>query len=223
MPNRGSLDSSRTVLNKGKQPVTSPPPVATNREVSNSSGPTRNTARNPNPYERPIVDKCYRCGVLRHRSNQCQRRRTTNLVKGDKVDEEEQVEDDDHGVTEPDDGDLLSHSLVVRRLLLAPKREGHPQRHSIFKTRCTINWKACDVIIDSGSTENIVSQAMVSKLSLKMEKHPLLYSIGWIKKDVKSKVTCTCCFSFSIGKTYLDDIVCNVVEMDACYMILGRL
>ena len=41
-------------------------------------------------------------------------------MTGDEVDEEEQaeddeVEDDDHGVTEPDDGDLLSHSLVERR------------------------------------------------------------------------------------------------------------
>ena len=106
----------------------------------------------------------------------------TNLVKDEEVDEDKQTkevepEDDDNGVTKPDDRDLLSHSLVVRRLLLAPKREGHPQRQ-YFKTRCTVNWKVCDVIIDSGSTENIVSQAMVLKLSLKTKKHPSLYSIG---------------------------------------------
>ena len=58
-------------------------------------------------------------------------KKKANLVVGDEVDEEEQVEndeveDDDHGVTKLDDGDLLSHSFVVRRLLLAPKREGHP-------------------------------------------------------------------------------------------------
>ena len=69
LPNRGSLDSSRTALNKEKQPVTSLPPIATNREVSNSSGPTENTTRNPNPYEKPIIDKCYRCGVSGHHSN----------------------------------------------------------------------------------------------------------------------------------------------------------
>lgn len=49
------------------------------------------------------------------------------LVKGDEVDEEKQEEDveqndDNNGVIEPDDGDLLSHSLVVMRLLLTPKR-----------------------------------------------------------------------------------------------------
>lgn len=41
-------------------------------------------------------------------------------MKGDEVDEEEQIEDvepenDDNGVTEPDDGDILSYSLMVRR------------------------------------------------------------------------------------------------------------
>ena len=110
-------------------------------------------------------------------------------MKGNEVDEEEQaedvkLEDDDNGVIKLDNEDLLSHSLVVRRLLLAPKREGHPQRHSIFKTRCTVNRKVCDVIIDSGSTENIVFHTMVSKLGLKVEKHPSPYSIGWIKKGV---------------------------------------
>lgn len=67
-----------------------------------------------------------------------------------------------------------------------------------------------------------MSQAMVSKLGLKIKKHLLSYSIGWIKRGVKSKVTRICRFPFSIGKHYLDEIVCYVVEMDTCHMILGR-
>jgi hypothetical protein len=100
-----------------------------------------------------------------------------NLVEGEEfVDgeiEDVDSKDKDDGLTKPNDGDLLSHYLVVQRLLLTPRQEKHPQRHSIFKTRCTVNQKVCDVIIDSGSTENVVSQYMVSKLGLKAEKNPL--------------------------------------------------
>ena len=28
--------------------------------------------------------------------------------------------------------------------------------------------------------------------------------------------------TFSIGKCYVDEVVCDVVEMDACHLILGR-
>ena len=76
----------------------------------------------------------------------------------------------------------MSRSLVARRLLLAPKQTDQSQRHNIFHTRCTVNRKVCDVIIDSGSSENIVSKNMVTKLGLKTEKHPSPYKIGWIKQ-----------------------------------------
>ena len=63
-----------------------------------------------------------------------------NLVEGEEFVEgdEDDVDsdDEDDGLTKTDDGDLLSHSLVVRR---SPRRERHPQRHSIFMTRCNVN------------------------------------------------------------------------------------
>lgn len=44
------------------------------------------------------------------------------------------------------------------------KKEKDPQGHNIFKTRCTINQIVCDLIIDSVSSENIVSKTMVGKM-----------------------------------------------------------
>jgi hypothetical protein len=78
------------------------------------------------------------------------------------------------------------------------------------------------VIIDCGSGENVVSKEMVSKLGLKTEKHPTLYKIGWIKQGTETLVTERCCFTFSIGKHYSDSILYDVMEMDACHLILGR-
>ncbi|KAF5470547.1 hypothetical protein F2P56_011051 [Juglans regia] len=106
--------------------------------------------------------------------------------------------------------------------MLAPKTEEENQRHSIFKTRCTINNKVCNVIIDSGSCENIVSKALVAALALKTEKHPRPYKIGWIRKGSEPRVNNTCRVPFSIGKVYKDEALCDVVEMDACHILLGR-
>jgi len=67
-----------------------------------------------------------------------------------------------------------------------------------------------------------VSKNMVIKLGLKMEKYPSPYKIGWIRQGAETKVTEICSIQFSIGKNYQDEITCDVVEMDAYHMILGR-
>ncbi|XP_020266279.1 uncharacterized protein LOC109841747 [Asparagus officinalis] len=186
-------------------------------------GPATTAAKKPtptNPYAKPDPIKCYRCGQPGHRSNQCPKRGTVNMVDHEDDDtDRDNVEDYDDGL-DADDGEQLS--CVVRRLLLAPKAEEPPQRHNIFRTRCTVQQKICDVIIDSGSSENIVSRRMVEKLGLKTEKHPAPYKIGWIRKGNDVQVDEVCRVSFSIGRTYVDEALCDVVEMDACHMLLGR-
>ena len=78
------------------------------------------------------------------------------------------------------------------------------------------------MIIDNGSVENIVSKSLVTKLGLKIKKHPFPYKIGWIKKGTKTLVTQQCHVTFSMGKCYVDEVFCEVVEIDACHLILGR-
>ena len=65
-------------------------------------------------------------------------------------------------------------TLVNERVLLSGEIEPG-QRRSLFHTRCKCEDKCCDVIIDGGSTDNLVSDEMVSKLKLKREKHPQPY------------------------------------------------
>jgi len=78
------------------------------------------------------------------------------------------------------------------------------------------------LIIDNGSYENIVSKALVKHLQLPIEPHQFPYEISWIKQGPSIKVTEICRVPISIGNSYKDDVVCNVVDMDACHILLGR-
>ena len=129
---------------------------------------------------------------------------------------------DPNEVQEDEEGMPLGQSLVIQRLLLTLRVEYGDQRNEIFRARCTISKRVCDLIIDSGSVENIASKSLVTKLGLKTKKHPSPYKIGWIKKGTKTLITQQCRVTFSIGKCYVDKVVCDVVEMDACHLILGR-
>lgn len=92
---------------------------------------------------------------------------------------------------------------ILQKLLLTPKKLDHTQRNSIFKTRCTIDKKVCNVIIYSNSSENVVSKALVKALGLLTKPHTKPYKIGWIKEDIDTEVTKIYKVPFSIGNQYL--------------------
>ncbi|GKC92212.1 reverse transcriptase [Tanacetum coccineum] len=75
--------------------------------------------------------------------------------------------------------------------------------------------KIFDVVIDGDSHENFIKQDIVHQLNLPTQKHLLLYNLG------KFKVTECCSIWFSIEK-YKDEMLFNVVDTDACHIILGK-
>jgi hypothetical protein len=143
---RNSFDNNRAAVNKGKAPMTQPYLSNTTRGTSSSGGPTKPInivsleVAPCNPYARPGVDKCYKCGQPGHRSNQCPKRGTVNLVESEEDGRFKTEEDknevayiyEEEEVTRGSEGELLSRSLVVQRLLLAPKQEKPSQQHNIF-------------------------------------------------------------------------------------------
>ncbi|GAA0167707.1 hypothetical protein LIER_22579 [Lithospermum erythrorhizon] len=80
-------------------------------------------------------------------------------------------------------------------------------------------WK---LVIDSGSCENMVSEEVVKKSSLKIEAHPNPYKLAWLKKGGEISVTYRSLVPFSIGSKYKDKAWCDVIAMDACHILLGR-
>ena len=63
---------------------------------------------------------------------------------------------------------------------------------------------------------------MVDKLKFHCEQDTHPYRISWFKKGNEVTVNKRCLIKYSIGKTYKDEVWCDVILMDACHLLLGR-
>jgi hypothetical protein len=206
--NRGSSSTSKATP-PTKTAAVKPPAKNETRSGSNHFN-TSNSSR-----------KCFKCHGFGHIASDCPNRKIISLVEEELEDnaEEEQVEkESEEELTYTDQGE----SLVIRRLLRSTYAEDDWLRNNIFHTKCSSNGKVCDVIIDGGSCENVVSTTMVEKLNLKTEAHSHPYKLQLLQKGNDIQVTKKCLVQFSIGKNYQDEVMCDVVPMDACHILLGR-
>jgi hypothetical protein len=87
---------------------------------------------------------------------------------------------------------------MLRKVLLKPEAEveNSVQRNSLFRTTCKTKDRVCKVIIDSGSTDNLVSTEMVEKLELETTAHLKPYKVSWLQKGHQVTVTKQCLVKF---------------------------
>jgi hypothetical protein len=158
--------------------------------------------------------KCFVCGKIRHKSYECPDRKKhggeTHIAEAQGWNVE--AEDAEGG-----------RSLMMRKVILKPEREPEnpTQRNSLFQTACKTKDRVCKVIVDSGSTNNIVSMKMVEKMELETIAHPSPYKVLWLQKGHQVNATKQCLVEFKIGG-YKDEILCDVIPMDVCHLLLGR-
>jgi hypothetical protein len=128
---------------------------------------------------------------------------------------------------EDSDGDELAlpveEFLVIRRTLQVQVKEDetNQQRENIFHTHCYVQSKVCGLIIDSGSSVNVCSTILVSKLDLCTLKHVKPYRLQWLNDSGEVKITKQVVVPFSIGK-YVGEVLCDVVPMQASHILLGK-
>jgi hypothetical protein len=82
-------------------------------------------------------------------------------------------------------------SLGMHKVLLTPEKEVENTAHRsrLFRTACTTKGWKCKVIVDSGSTDNLVSTEMVEKMELETTNHPSPYKVSWLQKRHQVSVT----------------------------------
>ena len=105
-----------------------------------------------------------------------------------------------------DEGEVVVR--ILEKILLAPRQSMTSQRNVIFKTRCTINGRVCELLIDSRCTENVIFRAVVKVLNLKTTKHPQPYKISWVRRGSKIVVSEMCRVAFSIDTSYVNMKLC---------------
>ncbi|KAK8554938.1 hypothetical protein V6N13_016192 [Hibiscus sabdariffa] len=182
----------------------------------------------PTPQEHSRDIQCFQVSRTRACCESVSYRRTMLLRDNGDIESESEEDEPIHLVEDTEDGDLeepetgkIMELMVVKRSLNAQPAQNEQQRENIFHTRCNVLDKVCVVIIDSGSCTNVASSVMVDKLGLKTTKHPHPYKLQWLNDGGELKVTRQVVMPFSIGK-YKDEVLCDVVTMDATHLLLGR-
>ncbi|XP_026399202.1 uncharacterized protein LOC113295057 [Papaver somniferum] len=180
-------------------------------------------AKPANPYAKFRGGKCNRCQQPGHTSVEC---RKFNGFIGDSTNHDESQDNEDledaYDSGDPTDiHDSYGEHLVgiIRPLLLS--QPCLSQRHNIFRAKCTIGGKVCDLIIDSGSVENFIAAHVVHKLGLPVSPHPQPYTVGWVNQNSTQQITHQCAVDFSFPG-YEDSVLCDVIDMSSSHLLLGR-
>lgn len=99
--------------------------------------------------------------------------------------------------------------------------DGPSQRENLFQLKCLIKGNVCSLVIDGGSCTNVTSSSLVDFLHLPTTKHSSLYKLEWLSECGELRVHRQVMIKFKIG-TYQDEILCDVVPMQAFHVLLGR-
>ncbi|XP_026398862.1 uncharacterized protein LOC113294699 [Papaver somniferum] len=220
---RGStmvVDPQEFSFGSQQQPQHQPKPTSvgfSNRMQNQFPPPNKPT----NIYSKFRGDKCNQPG---HSSSDC--RRFNGFIGDNQVHTESKdvkVFDDDEG---DEDENIELHKTygehfvgMIRTLMLT--EPCYSQRHNIFKTKCFIGGKFCDMIIDSGSVDNYIASVVVEKMGLPTTPHPTPYFVGWVNSSSTQRITHQCVIKFSfVG--YEESVLCDVIDMTATHLLLGR-
>ncbi|XP_071914045.1 uncharacterized protein [Coffea arabica] len=171
--------------------------------------------------------KCFKCQGFGHIASQCPNQRVMLILPNGEVqtDEEDECEDMPPLVEDEEEfEEIPAHGkigMVARRALTTQASRDDLQRENIFYSRCHVMDKLCSLVIDPGSCTNVASALMVERLTLPTSDHPRPYKLQWLNNSGEVRVHKQVLINFAIGR-YKDDVLCDVVPMQATHIILGR-
>lgn len=130
--------------------------------------------------------RCYNCNEYGHPSFKYPKKTTSPSSKVDKrvafSQEEEEVDSSPREVV---CNSVVGENLMIKKTILKTSQGHEPiQRRSLFRIRCQCEGKVYNIIVDFGSTDNMVSTEMVEKLNLERIPHKNPYRFSLVNDDV---------------------------------------
>ncbi|XP_010253018.1 PREDICTED: uncharacterized protein LOC104594433 [Nelumbo nucifera] len=108
----------------------------------------------------------------------------------------------------------------MRCILSTPTKTDDWRHTSRFQAYYKCGDAVCKVVIDGGSSMNVVSKFAISRMKLKPEPHPQPYRVAWVDKT-SLPITERCLVPIQMGD-YLEKIWCDVLPMDVAHVLLGH-
>ncbi|KAI3789955.1 hypothetical protein L2E82_02762 [Cichorium intybus] len=231
----GSSSSLESAKSKPwSKPESSMKSAATSSPVSASSSTAAPKLNSANKETSLSKVRCFKCQGFGHYQNACPNRRVVTLreaieIRDELLEEEERLggifnndhEEEEEEEEEKYEAPVYDTTLVLRTLQTQLVQADVDQRDQLFHTKCLVKDKWCSLIIDAGSCTNVASSEMVTKLGLITTAHPKPYALHWLDDGNKVKVSKQVKVGLTMG-SYEDEILCDVIPMDACHILLGR-
>ena len=125
------------------------------------------------------------------------------------------------GTSDTDEKVRLSNMRAsVIRCLHTANRDEDQRRTSVFYTYVMHEEKNYKMMIDGGSCVNIIAKTPINKMGLKTEPHPQPYNVTWVDKMAQAIIQC-CQVPINMS-SYQDPVWCEVLDMGAADILLGR-
>ncbi|CAL2246690.1 unnamed protein product [Prunus armeniaca] len=182
------------------------------------------TEKGPAPSTAAHIE-CYRCHAKGHIASRCPHRTLTvgSLKEDSCVDVYVEPLEPIYDPELDNCCEEAFYQVSVMRCIYSASTPPPPdswKRTSIFQTYVPCGTNRCQLVIDGGSTLNVISKAAVDRLHLQAEPHPHPFHVGWVDTTMLP-VTERCLVPLQLGPCH-KRLYCDILPMSVAHVLLGR-